>query len=176
MPRVTELDLKLYRYSKIRLSRYLGYRSWLICLLMAQTEEKLVLTAQVIDINVWTCHIVRHSNFFFIIFRFELSISFKRCNLSRQKFNTTKEVRFQIPSQTLLPEYRGNQKHENKSEIATQRLNLFPDNQPQTVYWELQDKSSWKISLTPHRSGFSFICCIYINLVTNCKFWIRKFV
>ena len=32
------------------------------------------------------------------------------CNLSRQKFNTTKWVWFQIPSQTSSSEYRGNKK------------------------------------------------------------------
>ena len=66
----------------------------------------------------------------YIIDIFELSshlISFTRCNLSRQML-----------SQNSVPEYRGNQKHKNKWETATQ---LFPDKQLQTVYWELRNTS-----------------------------------
>ena len=40
--RVTELDLGLYRYSKIPPCHYLGYRSWLFCMLTGQSEGWLV--------------------------------------------------------------------------------------------------------------------------------------
>ena len=114
LPRVTELDLGICRFSKISLSHFLGYSSWLPCMLTARNMESSLDSS-----GHW------HQ-------RFERTMSRDMATIPPDRNSKPPDGWFRIspipdPSHTSLPEDRGNKKNEWMITISWDN-NIHDDN------------------------------------------------